>query len=149
MGQLTNLGKQKENAIIYQGATPPANFFLQLFTNAVVPDADTVSDGELTEIPTGNGYTAGGITVARNTTDFPTNTKDDALDESIATMADKVIGASGGPLPASGDPIFYGLMTEPGTVGSRDVWAFFTFGSTTVTDGNDLTIASLGIKRSQ
>jgi hypothetical protein len=136
--------------VFLRGATPPANFHLAIVTNSPAPTVDTNTLGELTEIPAGNGYTAGGQVVARNNTDWPTLTEDDALDRATAIMASKVWTASGGTLPSSGDG-FHAVLTDAnGTLGSREVLAFWSFGGPArVSAGQTLTVPSATIVAQQ
>jgi len=92
----TNKGKYRALDIVFRGATPPTNFYLGLVTSATTPTADTNTLGGLTEIANGNGYTTGGYSLSRNSTDFDVLTEDDTLDEAILKVKDVVWTASGG-----------------------------------------------------
>jgi hypothetical protein len=139
---LTNRGKRKYHGILYQGETPPTNFYVALVTSAVAPTADTNTFSELTEIAAGNGYTAGGIQLARNSTDFDNLTENDSTDVSTIQIKDLVWTASGGPIPASGDGARYAVLTDDNaTAGDREVWAFWDLGQDqSVADGDPLTL---------
>lgn len=143
---VTNRGAKRINDIVFRGATPPTNFYVALFTNAVVPTVDTNTKSELTEIPTGNGYTAGGFQLARNSTDFDTSTEDDTNDRALVQVKDVVWTASGGPIPSSGAAFWAALTDDNATLGSRDVFAFWALGSgsgVSVTVGQPLTLQDL------
>jgi len=141
----TNKGALRERAIVYQGATPPTNFFIMLFTSAVTPTQDTNLVSDLTEIAAGNGYTSGGISLSRNATDFDVNTEDDALDKAITQIKDMVWTASGGNLPSSGSgALWVGLVNDTATIANREVWQFWSLGSArTVSSGQLLTVVDL------
>ena len=117
---------------------------LDLSDPAVLADINTMS--QLTEIPAGNGYSAGGILLTRNSTDFPTVTEDDSQNLAKVTMRDLSWPASGGPIPVSGTgAAFLACVDNNVTPGSRE--ALFVLdirdGSQTlrnVSDGQPLTI---------
>ena len=60
------------------------------------------SDVSGQKIAAGNGYTANGISVARNTTDWDVLTQDDTNDRALVQLKNIVWTASGGPIPSSG-----------------------------------------------
>lgn len=109
-----------------RGETLPASFYVALVST--VPTVDTNTLGELTEIPTGNGYTAGGIAIASNTTDFPALIEDDALNLASLKIKELIWTATGGSLPSSGVARFAVLTDNNATAASRDVWAAFSLG---------------------
>lgn len=148
MAGFTNRGKKLIQDQYFRGATAPANFYLALVTSAVAPTADTNIFSELTEIAAGNGYTSGGISVARNSTDFPTLTEDDTNDRGDLFLKNEVWTASGGSLPASGNGARYAvLLDDNATVGSRQVIAYFDLVSDrTVSVGQSLTIQSANLR---
>lgn len=127
MAGLTNRAKYNLLDIIFRGASPPANFYMALCTAANTPTADTNTLSELTQIATGNGYSDGGMSIARNSTDFDTLSEVDASDISSVQLKDLVWTAgSGGYLPTSGSGARWAVLTGPhATVGSREVWAFW------------------------
>ncbi len=103
MAGFTNRGKKHILDVVYRNAAEPTNYYVALVTSAVAPTADTNTLSELTEIAAGNGYTAGGFQLARNSTDFDVSTEDDALDRALVQVKDVVWTAAGGNLPASGN----------------------------------------------
>lgn len=110
----------------FAGVALPTNFFVALVTDAVAPGPDTNTLSELTEIAAGNGYTAGGISLTKNTTDFDVRTEDDALDRGFVQIKDLSWTASVGSLPGSGSGARYAVLTDDnGTLGSREVWAYW------------------------
>lgn len=124
---VTNRGMYRIFDAVWRGATLPTQFNLALVTGT--PTVDTNTFGELTEIAAGNGYTSGGLAVARNSTDWPSLVEDDSGDLAEATLADKGWTASGGPIPASGSAALYlVLLDNNGTIANREVWAFFSLG---------------------
>lgn len=136
---LTDKGVAKSWDVFFRGATPPTTLYLALVTSAVTPTKSTNTLSELTEITAGNGYTSGGIAVSRNSTDFDTLTEADPV---VLQLKDLAWTASGGSIPASGSGARFAVLTDDnGTVGSREVYAYFDLGSDrTVSTGQDLTI---------
>lgn len=142
----TNKGAWRERSIVYQGATPPTNFFVMLFTSAVTPTQATDLVSDLTEIAAGNGYTSGGISLSRNATDFDVNTENDGvINKAITQIKDVVWTASGGNLPISGGgALWVGLVNDTATIADREVWQFWSLGSArTVSSGQLLTAVDL------
>jgi len=114
-----------------------------LLTSAVAPASTTNLKTDLTEIAIGNGYSAGGIALARNSTDFDTVTELDAPDHrGLVQIRDLSWTASGGAIPASGGGARYAALTDGhATVASREVWAFWDLGADrSITDGQTLTL---------
>ena len=128
--------------IVFRGATPPTNFKIVLITSATAPTKATTTFSGLTEIAAGNGYTTGGYTLSRNSTDFDVLTE---ADPALIQIKDVVFTASGGPIPASGSGASYALLTDDNvTLGSREVWGFFDLVSArTVSDTQTLTIQDM------
>lgn len=125
--------------IVFNGATPPADFRLILITSAAVADVDTNTLSELVEIAAGNGYAAGGFTIPRNATGFPNLTEDDILNRVEITIQTVQIAAAGGPIPASGGGMNQAVLTD-GTGGAANVFAAYDVpgAPVTVPDGNTL-----------
>ena len=140
----TNKGAFRMFEATFNGGTLPTNLYAALITSATAPTADTNTFSELTEITAGNGYTAGGISLSLNGTDFPGLTEDDANDKATITIKDLVWTASGGSIPSSGNGARYLILTDDnGTQSSREVWAYWSLTSDrTVTDTNTLTLAT-------
>lgn len=137
----TQKGLTNAWGVTFRGATPPTTFYLMLFTATAVPDKTTQTVSELVEIAAGNGYTTGGIAVARNSTDFDVLTE---ADPALIQLADKTWTASGGSLPSSGLGARYAaLVDDNATINSREVWHFWDLGSArTVTTGQPLTLSN-------
>lgn len=144
----TNKGAFQMLGILFRNTTEPTAFFLALVTNATPPTADTNTLGGLTEIAAGNGYTSGGISIARDATDFDTLTEDDGNDRAFVQIKDTVWTASGGTLPGSGDGARYAVLTDDnGTVGSREVYAYFDLVSDrSVSSGQTLTLQNCELR---
>jgi hypothetical protein len=138
----TNRGKYLILGSFFRNAAAPTSFYMALVTGAVVPTADTDTLGTLTEIAAGNGYTAGGIAVARNSTDFDVYTEDDTNDRALVQIKDLVWTATVGPIPASGSGARYAALTDDNvTVTSRQVIAYFDLNSSRmISDGQTLTL---------
>lgn len=148
MAGWTNKGKMRVLEWALRGGTIPANFNVFLATSAVAPTADTNTKSELTEVATGNGYTAGGISVSHNSTDFDVLTEDDTNDRGLIQIKDLVWTASGGSLPASGNGARYALLTDANaTLGSREVLFYWDLGADyQVSSGQTLTLQNLEIR---
>ena len=131
-----------------RGVALPTNFFVALVTSAVPPVADTNTLSQLTEIAAGNGYTSGGISLTKNTTDFDSLVENDTNDRGELQIKDLLWTASGGNLPASGDGVRYAVLTDDnGTVGSREVYHFWDLSSDrTVSDTQTLTLQDCEIR---
>jgi hypothetical protein len=112
------------------------------------PTADTNVLGDLTEIAAGNGYTSGGTSLARNSTDFDVLTEDDTNDYALVQVKDIVWTASGGALPSDSVGATYAVITDDnGTVGSRDVYHYGSLGGArVVSSGQTLTIQNFEIR---
>lgn len=122
----TNRGKFLVWDIFYRNATEMTNFFMALFDQTTAPTVDTNIKSELTEIPAGNGYVVGGISLNRNSTDFDVLTEDDVNDRALIQIKDLVWTASGPTLPASGTGARWACLTDDNvTQGSRLVIDFF------------------------
>lgn len=144
----TNREKFNLLAARYRAATQPTNLFVFLATSAAAVVADTNTKSELTEIAAGNGYTANGISLSRNSTDFDVLTEDDTNDRAFIQVRDVVWTASGGPIPASGGGARYAVMTDDNaTAASREVlhgWDLVS--DRTVSAGQTLTLQNLEIR---
>lgn len=149
MAGWTNRGKFAILGTYLRGASIPGSAFAVFL--AVAADAPTVDDNvktDVTEIATGDGYSAGGINVARDSTDWDTLTEDDTNDRALAQIKDLVWTASGGPIPASGNGARYALLTDQNaTVGSREILAFFDLSSDrSITDTQTLTLQNIELR---
>lgn len=142
MAGFTNRGKKLLLEEMFRNPTEFTNFYVALCTSATAPTADTNTLSELTQIASGNGYTANGIQLSRNSTDFDTLTEDDTGDLAKILIKDLVWTASGGNLPASGGGARYAVLTDDNaTAGSRQILAFWDLGSDrTVSDTQTLTL---------
>mgnify|MGYP000920312131 FL=1 len=139
---MTNRGNKLLFDYVFRATALPTNFYVALITSAVAPTADTNTFSELTEIAAGNGYTSGGISLTKNSTDFDVLTEDDANDKAIIQIKDLVWTASGGSIPASGNGARYAILTDyNATMGSRQVLAWWDLTSDrTVSSGQPLTL---------
>ena len=138
----TNKGKYKNLGIWLRNEAAPTNFYAALITDAVVPTADTNTFTELTEIAAGNGYTAGGNSVARSAAGFDVWTEDDTNDRAYIQLVDEVWNASGGSVPASGDGASYMILTDDNAIqANREIYFFWDLAAPrTVSDTQSLTI---------
>lgn len=148
MAGVTNRGKYALLEVFFRAGSVPTTLYVPLFTSATAPTADTNTVGDLTQIATGNGYSDGGISLSRNSTDFDVLTEDDANDRALVQAKDLVWTASGGSLPASGGGARYaGITTDEGTVANRRVVSYFDLVSDrTVSSGQTLTLQNLEVR---
>lgn len=148
MAGFTNRGKFNILGRYFRGVAFPTNFYAALVTSAVAPVADTNTKSELTEIAAGNGYTTGGISLTRNSTDFDVLTEDDTNDRALVQIKDLVWTASGGPIPSSGSGARYMILTDDNvTQGSREVEFYWDLAADrTVSDGQTLTIQNAELR---
>lgn len=145
---MTNRGKRRIAETWFRAAAAPAQFNLMLCTAAQTPTVRTNLVSELTEIAAGNGYTSGGIAIARNSTLFDVLTQDDVGDKVIVQLADIIITAAGGPIPAAGLGARWAILTDNnGTVGSREVFDFWDLqNALTVSDTQSVQIINAEIQ---
>ena len=139
---ITNRGKFKLLDWSFRGTALPTNYYVALCTSAVSPTVDTNTFSELTEIAAGNGYTAGGISLTKNSTDFDVLTEDDSGDKGLIQIKDLVWTASGGTLPTSGNGARWAILTDDNaTQGSRIIIAWWDLVSDrSVSVGQPLTL---------
>ena len=137
----TNRGQYRRDILFFRNESSITTFYLALCSDATTPTADINTLGELTEVPAGNGYTSGGIAVARSAVGFDVATENDTDDRSEIQMADVVWSASGGDMPSSGGARWAVLTDDNGTVANRDVLAWLDLGGNrTVSDTQSLTV---------
>lgn len=148
MAGWTNKGKFQMLGRAYRGVALPTNFYVALVTSAVAPVADTNTKTELTEIANGNGYTTGGLILAKNATDFDVITEDDTNDRGLIQIKDLVWTASGGPIPASGGGARYAVFTDDNvTQTAREIYHYWDLVSDrTVSDTQTLTLQDCEIR---
>lgn len=145
---VTNRGKYLILQEFFRNPTEFTTLYIALITSAAAPTVDTNTFSELTEIAAWNGYTAGGISLSRNSTDFDTLTEDDSGNLAYIRARDIVWTASGGSLPGSGNGARYAILTDDnGTQGSRQVIAYWDLTSDrTVSSGQTLTLTDCEIR---
>lgn len=143
---VTNKGKAHLVHATFRRTSLPTNYYVALVTSATAPTVDTNTLSQLTEVSTGNGYTSGGISLTPGATDFDTLTEDDTNDEGFVQIKDVVWTASGGTLPASDSARYAVLTDDNGTVGSREVYAWWDLSSDhQVSSGQTFTLQDLEI----
>ena len=102
----------------------------------------------MVEIAAGNGYVAGGISIARNAVGFDTLVEDDVNDRGEIQIRDVVWTAAGGPIPSDAVGARYAVLTDDdGVVANREVYHYWDF----ITDQlvaapNTLTLADLEMR---
>jgi len=150
MAGWTNRGKFNDLNHVYRNTGAPTQFYIALVlaTPTPTPDVNLFGDAEVDEIVTGNGYVAGGIALARNSTDFDVLTEDDSNDRSFIQLRNISWTASGGPIPASGNGARYAILTDDnGTQTSRNVYHFWDLAADrTVSVGQTLTLQDCEIR---
>lgn len=142
---ITRRGARRRDEVFFQGVAAPANFFVAFVTSATTPTIDTVTLSQLTEVAQGAGYSSGGFSVARNTTDWPTIVENDGSTNLVKTIAKdwgQVAVGAGVTFPLSGSGARYAVLLGPhATPGSREVWAWFDLVSDkTVSEGQELKV---------
>jgi hypothetical protein len=142
MAGFTNKGKYRVLGYAYRGDAIPANFYMALCTVASVPDADTNTMADLTEIAAGNGYTSGGYQLTPGAVDYDVWTEDDANDRGLVQCKDIVWTAVAGPIPSAGAGARYAVhIDDAGVVANREVMQFFDLGAAiTISAGQTLTL---------
>jgi len=103
-----------------------------LVTSTYTPDADhaLIGDVDTNELSTGNGYTAGGVTVAGSVTDS------DANDNAMYDIVDPSWTASGGSI----GPCRYAILWDDTHASDIVVYLFDMTTDRTAEDGADFTI---------
>lgn len=143
---ITNKGKAHFLGSI-RGETQPTNYYVLLATSANTPTADTNTVSDLTQVSTGNGYTDGGYSLTKNSTDFDTWAENDTSDYGHIQIKDVVWTASGGTLPASDSARWAVLTDDNATVANREVYAWWDLSSNQqVSDTQTLTLQDLEIR---
>jgi hypothetical protein len=143
----TNRGLYLMVQAFLRNSGAPTTFYLALLTDDTPPTRATDLMSDASQIAVGNGYSGGGTAVARNSTDWDTLTEDDGLNQIRALMKDITFTASGGDIPASGNPIRWIALTDDNaTVADRQIIACWKLpGGVTVPSGQDLTIQDYGL----
>lgn len=123
-----------------------ATYTVEVFTGAetihIAPGPRTVTLSELVEIDAGNGYTAGGISLDRNSTDFNVLTEDLTNLLSYLRIKDVTWSATGGEIPITGLPARYMVLTDDNvTLGDRFIMAYLDLlGDVTISDTQTYTV---------
>lgn len=142
----TNKGKFKVLDHVFRATALPTNYFIGLATSAATPGPDTNTKSDLTEIATGNGYTAGGFSLTKNSTDFDVLTEDDTGDLALVQVKNVVWTASGGPIPASGNGARWAWIAD-GTGAGALIYGYWDLVSDrTVSDTQALTLIDLELR---
>lgn len=153
---ITNRGKIRILELAFRnlmdGGAPAASpFYVALVTSATAPTVDTNLMSDLTQITAGNGYTTGGINIARNATDFDVLTEDDTNDRGFIQLKNIVWTASGGSIPNGGNPARYAVLTDDdAVVANREVLAWFDLVSNrSVGNGAVLTLQDMELRETE
>ncbi|HWP59520.1 MAG TPA: hypothetical protein VNL14_16630 [Candidatus Acidoferrales bacterium] len=149
MPGVTNRGKYNILGTYFRNASiPGGGFALFLATSAQTPTPDTNLKTDLTEIATGNGYSAGGQDINRDTVDFDVLTEDDVNDRALTQLKDIVFTASGGTLPASGSGARWAVLTDRNaTLNNREIITYWNLVSDRiVSDGQSISLLNCEIR---
>lgn len=121
----------------------PSAFKLALSKTTNPPTVDMNLFSGVDEIAAGNGYSAGGISIARSSSGWDAPTA--GVEGGRILMVDGVYTASGGPIPSSGGGAQYANVTD--TAGTPNLIAYATLDEVvTIPDGNSYTIFDLGFR---
>ena len=148
-GFMTDKGAYKWHDYVVGAATIPTNFYVALIRATSVPDADTQTLGELTQIAGGTGYTTNGLALTPGGTDF------DVISEQSGygnfQIKDVEWTADGDNLDATGDGARYAVLTDDNeTPSDRLVLFGWDLGSDrNVSDTQTLTLQNLEGRISQ
>lgn len=144
----TTRGIRRQLAIVFQGASPPASFYVALVKSSATPTRATKTMASLAEIAAGSGYTSGGIEVSRDSVDFDTMTENDTTFLVDLELADVAWTATGGSIPASGDGARYAVLTDDNaTVANREIWFVWDLGGNrSVTVGQAITLRDMTMR---
>lgn len=145
----TNRGSYAMLATYFRAdATYEPTGFSVALVKSTAPVAKTINvwaDLSASEIAVGNGYTAGGITLNRNATDFDVLTEDDGSSRAYAQTKDVAWTAAGGPIPSSGAGARYAVLMDDDV--AKQVIAILDLGSDiTVTSGSAITLQNNEIR---
>lgn len=156
---VTNAGRLAAVKAFVKAASPVTTSFkvvlIRVASGTPTPNVDwgLFSDwttGLFEEIPAGNGYTSGGITLERSNVGWPDadDLEDDTNDRGVCLAKDLVFTASGGPIPATGAGATFALLTDDNaTLSARKVYAFWDLGGAqSAGDGGNITIQDAPIR---
>lgn len=148
MAGWTNKGKYQVMGQWFRTSTKPTVLYIALITSATAPVADINTFAEVTEITAGNGYVAGGTSVAFNSTDWDVWTEDDTNDRGLVQLKDMTWSASGGSIPSAGGGARYAIITDDNaSQAAREIYFYFDLTSDrSVSDGQDLTLQDCEIR---
>ena len=125
----------------------PTGFSVALVksTAPVAKTTNVWADLSANEIAAGNGYTAGGITLNRNATDFDVTTEDDTGNRAYSQIKDLTWTASGGPIPSSGGGARYAILLDDDA--AKNVIAVADLGSdVSVSTGQSITLQNIELR---
>jgi hypothetical protein len=120
-----------------RGVALPTNFYIALCADATTPTEATNIKSDLSECPNGDGYTTGGYSLTKNSTDFDVLTEDDANHKAFVQLKDIVWTATTGNLPISGNGARWAILTDDNaTQGSRIVFTWWDLVSNRIVSVN-------------
>lgn len=129
-------------------STDPLTVLFKMALVKSTPDQDDDTMADLTEIAAGNGYTSGGMDVARSAVGWDVLTEDDGNDWALAQALDRVWTAAGGDLPSDSVGATYAVITDDdAVVANREVYHYGSLGGArVVSTGQTLTIQNFEIR---
>ena len=134
---LTNRGKKLLQTYAFGSTSAPSTYYGLLCSDSTTPTNQTNTISDLSEIPNGNGYTTGGVSITRGT-DF-TITEDDTNNLGKVVLKTLLWTASGGSLPASGNGARWLVLTDDSTPKNIIAW-FDLVSNRSVSVGQSLSI---------
>jgi len=151
MSGWTNRGKYRTIRVALGATDTPSSFRVFLITPSTAPTAGTDTLSVIGQIADGNGYSTGGYTINRDTTDWDTFTESDTGDRAFAQLKDVVWTASGGAIPSAGSGARYAVLGNyTSTLASTDVWYYWDLSSErSVSDGQTITLQNCEVRANE
>jgi hypothetical protein len=151
MSGWTNKAKADLFKQLYQRSVSlPAHYYIVLVTSDHIPGPDTNTMADLTEIPEGNGYEAGGYELSPNSVDFDYVEEDDDENLGSVQIRDIVWEADGGSIPATGHAAYAVMTDDNATLANRKVLHYWSLGGErSVQDTYPFRLINLEIRASE
>jgi hypothetical protein len=138
---ITNRGLKLLLQWALQDVSAPSTFYAILLPSGATVNVDVNTVSDTSEIPAGNGYTSGGVAVARSNLGFIDLTEDDTNNWATIEVKNTEFTTSGGAIPTSGDIRYMAITTDEAAVADRQILFVFDLGSSiTIPDGKYLNV---------